>query len=85
MSPRVEHSKDRVASSRHSDYGVIGNVTNLAARLSDAAKGGEILTTATVRAELRERFGFEPVGELEIAGFHAPQAAFRLIPGDEAR
>ncbi len=67
------------------DYGVIGNVTNLAARLSDAAKGGEILTTATVRAELRERFGFEPVGELEIAGFHAPQAAFRLIPGDEAR
>jgi class 3 adenylate cyclase len=67
------------------DYGVIGNVTNLAARLSDAAKGGEILTTATVRAELRERFGFEPVGELEIPGFHAPQPAYRLIPGEDAR
>ncbi len=67
------------------DYGVIGNVTNLAARLSDAAKGGEILTTATVRAELRDRFAFEPVGELEIRGFHAPQPAFRLIPSDDAR
>ncbi len=67
------------------DYGVIGNVTNLAARLSDAAKGGEILTTATVRAELRDRFAFDAVGELEIPGFHAPQAAFRLIPGDDAR
>ncbi|MEX2208468.1 MAG: adenylate/guanylate cyclase domain-containing protein [Myxococcota bacterium] len=67
------------------DYGVIGNVTNLAARLSDAAKGGEILTTATVRAELRERFAFESVGELEIAGLAAPQAAFRLIPAEDAR
>ncbi len=67
------------------DYGVIGNVTNLAARLSDAAKGGEILTTATVRAELRERFAFESVGELEIRGLTAPQAAFRLIPAEDAR
>jgi class 3 adenylate cyclase len=67
------------------DYGVIGNVTNLAARLSDAAKGGEILTTAVVRAELRERFGFEAVGELELPGFHAPQPAFRLVPHEAAR
>ncbi len=67
------------------DYGVIGNVTNLAARLSDAAKGGEILTTATVRAELRERFAFESVGELEIQGLAAPQPAFRLIPAEDAR
>ncbi len=67
------------------DYGVIGNVTNLAARLSDAAKGGEILTTPTVRAELRERFAFESVGELELAGLAAPQAAFRLIPAEDAR
>jgi class 3 adenylate cyclase len=67
------------------DYGVIGNVTNLAARLSDAAKGGEILTTAVVRAELRELFGFEAVGELELPGFHAPQPAFRLVPSEGAR
>jgi class 3 adenylate cyclase len=62
------------------DYGVIGNVTNLAARLSDAAKGGEILVSAAVRGELRDRLPFEPVGELELPGFHAPQPAFRLVP-----
>ena len=62
------------------DYGVIGNVTNLAARLSDAAKGGEILVSAAVRGELRERLQFEVVGELDLPGFHAPQPAFRLLP-----
>jgi class 3 adenylate cyclase len=62
------------------DYGVIGNVTNLAARLSDAAKGGEILVSAAVRGELREQRIFEPVGELELPGFSAPQPAFRLVP-----
>jgi len=62
------------------DYGVIGNVTNLAARLSDAAKGGEILVTAAVRSQLREHRLFEPVGELELPGFSAPQPAFRLLP-----
>jgi len=67
------------------DYGVIGNVTNLAARLSDAAKGGEILVSAAVRGELRELLQFEVVGELELPGFHAPQAAFRLMPEAGAR
>jgi class 3 adenylate cyclase len=61
------------------DYGVIGNVTNLAARLSDAAKGGEILVSAAVRGELRERVGLEPVGELELPGFSSPQPAYRLL------
>ena len=62
------------------DYGVIGNVTNLAARLSDAAKGGEILVSAAVRGELRDLLPFEPVGELELQGFHSPQSTFRIVP-----
>ena len=62
------------------DYGVIGNVTNLAARLSDAAKGGEILVSAAVHGELRHLLPFEPVGELELQGFHAPQSTFRIVP-----
>ena len=32
------------------EYGVIGNVSNLAARLSDAAAPGEILVSSTVKA-----------------------------------
>jgi adenylate cyclase len=62
------------------DYGVIGNVTNLAARLSDAAKGGEILVSAAVRGSLLSQLPFEAVGELELPGFHAPQLAYRLVP-----
>ncbi|HTO69160.1 MAG TPA: adenylate/guanylate cyclase domain-containing protein [Myxococcota bacterium] len=61
------------------DYGVIGNVTNLAARLSDAAKGGEILVSAAVRGQLFDMLPFEAIGELELPGFHAPQPTFRLL------
>jgi len=63
------------------DYGVIGNVTNLAARLSDAAAGGEILISARVRAELPATYAAEPVGELTLKGFHQPQVAYRLVHG----
>lgn len=61
------------------DYGVIGNVSNLAARLSDAAAGGEILITTRVHAELRDGVRTEPVGELALKGFAQPQLAFRLM------
>ena len=61
------------------DYGVIGNVTNLAARFSEAAKGGEILTSARVRAELPDSIATEPAGELTLDGFAEPQRAFRVL------
>jgi len=60
------------------DYGVIGNVTNLAARLSDAAGPGEILISARVRTELGSAIGAEACGDLALKGFHQPQAVFRL-------
>lgn len=63
------------------DYSVIGNVTNLAARLSDAAAPGEILITARVRNELGEGLETEPAGELPLKGFSQPQAAYRLLGG----
>lgn len=62
------------------DYGVIGNVTNLAARLSDAAKPGEILVSARVRTELGEEATAEPVGEVTLKGFHQPQEVYRVLP-----
>jgi len=61
------------------DYGVIGNVTNLASRLSDVATGGEILITSRVRSELRNGFEIESVGDLEFKGFSHPQPVYRLI------
>jgi class 3 adenylate cyclase len=66
------------------DYAVIGNVTNLAARLSDAAKGGEILISAGVRAELETEFETESAGTLELKGISRPQPVYRLL-GNEPR
>jgi class 3 adenylate cyclase len=61
------------------DYGVIGNVTNLAARLSDAAGGGEILVTARVVGELRNGCRTEAAGQLSLKGFQQPQAVHRVL------
>ncbi len=62
------------------DYGVIGNVTNLAARLSDAAGPGDILITARVLSELANgSYRTEPAGNLVLKGFHQPQPAYRLL------
>jgi len=61
------------------DYAVIGNVTNLAARLSDHAAPGEILISARSRADLLEAFATELVGDLTLKGFHQAQQTFRLL------
>jgi class 3 adenylate cyclase len=61
------------------DYGVIGNVTNLAARLSDAAGPGEILISSRVEDELGNGFRAEPVGELTLKGFHQAHRAYRVV------
>lgn len=66
------------------DYAVIGNVTNLAARLSDAAGPGDILISARSYGELGG-FLAEPVGDLALKGFHQPQPAFRLLAAASAR
>jgi len=61
------------------DYGAIGNVTNLAARLCGEAAGGEILVSQRVRAALGAEFRMEPVGELVLKGLHRPVPAFRVL------
>lgn len=61
------------------DYAVIGNVTNLAARLSDAAGPGEIVISARSLGELDGHFVAEALGELHLKGFQQPQPAFRLL------
>ena len=61
------------------DYAVIGNVSNLAARLSDAAAAGEILVSARVCGELGDVYRMEAVGELALKGFHQAQMVYRLV------
>jgi adenylate cyclase len=61
------------------DYGAIGTVTNLAARLCQYAKAGEIVISQRVYAEVSEVIETEDLGELTLHGFARPARAFRCM------
>jgi class 3 adenylate cyclase len=61
------------------DYGAIGLVCSLAARLCAHAKGGQTLVSQRVRAAIEELVEMQPVGELELKGFHRPVPAFNVV------
>ncbi len=60
------------------DYGVLGTVTNLAARLSDQAAAGQILLSQRAFAALEEQVEAEPVADLQVKGFARPVQAHAL-------
>jgi len=60
------------------DYGAIGTVTNLAARLCAEAAGGEVLVSQRVVAALGPGFDTEPCGEIQLKGFQRPMATARV-------
>jgi class 3 adenylate cyclase len=60
------------------DYGAIGTVTNLAARLCGEAAGGEILIAQRVFAAVEALVEVEPTPALTLKGFHRPIVAYRL-------
>ena len=61
------------------DYGAIGTVTNLAARLCGEAKPGQILVSQRVLAAVEDLVEVEPVGELGLKGFHRPVPAYNVL------
>jgi class 3 adenylate cyclase/CheY-like chemotaxis protein len=61
------------------DYGAVGAVTNLAARLCGEARPGQILVSRRVLALVEERVEAQPVGELALKGLSRPVPAFELI------
>jgi class 3 adenylate cyclase len=63
------------------DYGAIGTVTNLAARLCQQAKAGEIILSQRVYAEVGETIMAEDLGELQLHGFARPAHAWRWTGG----
>jgi class 3 adenylate cyclase len=60
------------------DYGAIGTVTNLAARLCAEAAAGQILVSRTVWAAAGDLVDAEPVGELSLKGFQRPVPAYSV-------
>jgi class 3 adenylate cyclase/CheY-like chemotaxis protein len=61
------------------DYGAVGTVMNLASRLCDEAKAGQILISARALASVEDKVGAEPVGELTLKGFAKPVSAYDVV------
>jgi adenylate cyclase len=61
------------------DYGAIGTVTNLAARLCGEARPGQILVAQRVLSAVEEFAEGEPVGEMALKGFLKPVPAYNVL------
>ena len=61
------------------DYGAIGNVTNLAARLCSEAKARQILTNQRTLSKIENLVEYEPLEEMQLKGVSRPVAAFNIV------
>jgi class 3 adenylate cyclase len=61
------------------DYAAIGTVSNVASRLCDEAKPGQILISPRVLVAVEKAVKVEPVGEFELKGIRRPLAAYNVI------
>lgn len=61
------------------DYGAVGTVVNLAARLCADAKDTQILIDSKVHAAIEETIATEEAGELTLKGFHRSVRAFNVL------
>jgi class 3 adenylate cyclase len=61
------------------DYAAIGTVSNVASRLCDEAKPGQILISARVLTKVENAVKVEPVGEFEFKGIRRPLAAYNVV------
>jgi adenylate cyclase len=68
----------KIGFDRRSDYSVIGSVPNLAARLCEEAKAGQILASQRALTPIESQVEARPLGELTLKGFHRPMAAFDI-------
>ena len=66
------------------DYGAVGSVVNLTARLCGEALGGQILLAERAFAAVEGTVAAEPVGPLTLKGFHRPVQAY-LVTGSGER
>lgn len=60
------------------DYGAIGTVTNLAARLCGEAQAEQILASQRVDLAVEDLVMAEPAGELTLKGFARPIRAYSI-------
>jgi class 3 adenylate cyclase/putative methionine-R-sulfoxide reductase with GAF domain len=61
------------------DYAAIGTVSNVASRLCDEAKPGQILISPRVLMAVERAVSVEPVGEFALKGLRRPLAAYNVV------
>ena len=61
------------------DYAAIGTVSNVASRLCDEAKPGQILISPRVLTKVENAVTVEPVGEFVLKGIRRPLAAYNVV------
>jgi adenylate cyclase len=61
------------------DYGVVGTVVNLAARLCGEARPGQILVSQRFLNTVEKLVEAEPLGELVFKGFHRSITTFNIV------
>jgi adenylate cyclase len=61
------------------DYAAIGTVSNVASRLCDEAKPGQILMSPRVLTKVENAVKVEAVGEFALKGIRRPLAAYNVV------
>jgi GAF domain-containing protein len=66
------------------DYAAIGTVSNVASRLCDEAKPGQILISPRVLMAIEDAIIVKPVGEFVLKGIRRPLAAYNVVAAKSA-
>ena len=61
------------------DYAAIGTVSNVASRLCDEAKAGQILISPRVLMAVEKDIAVEPVGDFVLKGIRRPLTAYNVL------
>ena len=69
----------RIGFEGRADYAAIGTVTNLAARLCDAASASQVLVSERVLVAVEDAVEADPVDDLPLKGFSKPIRAFNVL------
>jgi class 3 adenylate cyclase len=70
---------------RSKDWNQGGTVSNVASRLCDEAKPGQILISPRVLMKVENAVKVEPVGEFELKGIRRPLAAYNVVAAQSIR
>ena len=67
------------------DYAAIGTVSNVASRLCDEAKSGQILINPRVRQAVDEAVTVEAIGDFTLKGIRRPMLAYNVLEASSSK